>query len=413
MNLYQFIKTLSEASANTAKRTRTTSPFKFYSLKPKQQEAVVESAVKSLNRNPFDGTLDIRDKKLLDAIQNKLTDYKYMNNLKNGKNLSELSSSLDKKADEFLAANADKISKDLEDYTTIPLDYEDDANRVDLSKFFDDEDNVLDQNDAIDSLMYAENVEPNKIIDEDPLVTNAKTYKEIIDAYNLNDIEQKGLKLLQDEPYTAVTYLEDQPELMKALAYRINWNKNAAKRKIAWGNKQWINNPDKVVKVRPNPNDPRYSNIPNQTDNQKAINEYLYNALDEEDRLYNTKNLPGSETEIDPYTGNAKNAEYKYADEPNYTKSGNTIEYLDEDDIINNKIDEVTYYNNEEPSKFTDNQKIDNIINASNRNIEQTKEQNRALNAAIYDWYRENISKPKNIRKNSVDLFKYIDDNSF
>ena len=56
---------------------------------------------------------------------------------------------------------------------------------------------------------------------------------------------------------------------------------------------------------------------------------------DEEDRLYNTKNLPGLETEIDPYTGNAKNAQYKYADESNYSKSGNVFDYFDEEDLFN------------------------------------------------------------------------------
>ena len=461
MNLAQFVKTLSDASARTAEKTGTKSPFKFYNLKPKQQEKVVRSANYKLGRDPRTIDFDLKDKELLNSIQERMNNYSFMNNLKNGKQIEGYSSILDKKADDFLKANADKISKDLEEYSTVPLDYEEKSNKVDLSKFIDDEDNILDQSEALDNLLYNEDIES--------LYTqiNPKTDMEqaLLDAIRVKNFgnrrtESKWLeKQLQDfaddaairdpstlpyyvytikDPITKQAKYEDifTPTRLDSLRqmYKKYHNINNEPVESAWKNlTNYRKQPSTIYSSKAKntsfdpvrqeltqpldslPKDIRdeLNRIPNRTKNQRDIEKASYNMTDEEDRLYNTKNLPGLETEIDPYTGYTKDSIYKYADEPHYSKSGNTIEYLDENDIINNKIAEGTYYNNEDPSKFTDNRKIDDIINASNRNIEQTKEQNRAINAAIYDWYKQNMSKPKNMRKKSINLSKYIEDNSF
>ena len=354
MNLAQFVKTLSEASARTAEKTGTKSPFKFYNLNPRQQEKVVRSANYKLGRDPRTVDFDLKDKELLNSIQERMNNYSFMNNLKNGKQIEGYSSILDKKADDFLVANSDKISKDLEEYSTIPLDYEEKSNKVDLSKFTDDEDNVLDQSEALDNLLYNEGTSINRQTDEIPEVTDAKTLRDIATLFNLDDVETKGLTLLQSEPYTAVTYLENQPELMKALAYRINHNRDLQQAN-PWKNlTEYRKRPATIYSSKAKntsfdpvrqeltqpldslPKDIRdeLNRIPNRTKNQRDIEKALYNMTDEEDRLYNTKNLPGLETEIDPYTGNAKNAQFKYADEPHYSRSGNTIEYLDENDLL-------------------------------------------------------------------------------
>lgn len=354
MNLAQFVKTLSEASARTAEKTGTKSPFKFYNLNPRQQEKVVRSANYKLGRDPRTIDFDLKDKELLNSIQERMNNYSFMNNLKNGKQIEGYSSILDKKADDFLTANSDKISKDLEEYSTIPLDYEEKSNKVDLSKFTDDEDNILDQSEALDNLLYNEGTSINRQTDEIPEVTDAKTLRDIATLFNLDDVETKGLTLLQSEPYTAVTYLENQPELMKALAYRINHNRDMQQAN-PWKNlTEYRKRPATIYSSKAKntsfdpirqeltqpldslPKDIRdeLNRIPNRTKNQRDIEKALYNMTDEEDRLYNTKNLPGLETEIDPYTGNAKNTQYKYADEPHYSKSGNTIEYLDENDLL-------------------------------------------------------------------------------
>ena len=359
MNLAQFVKTLSNASARTAEKTGTKSPFKFYNLKPRQQEKIVRSANYKLGRDPRTIDFDVKDKELLDSIQERINNYSFMNNLKNGKQIEGYSSILDKKADEFLAANADKISKDLEEYSTIPLDYEDSANRVDLSKFVDDEDNVLDQTEALDNVLYNEGTSINRQTDEIPEVTKAKTLRDIANLFNLDNTETKGLTLLQSEPYTAVTYLENRPELMKALAYRINHNRDL-QRANPWKNlteykkqpttiysskaKNTSFDPVRQELTKPLDDLPKnirdeLNRIPYKSKNQRNIEKALYDLTDEEDRLYNTKNLPGLETEIDPYTGNAKNTQYKYADEPHYSKSGNTIEYFDEEDFIRNLLE--------------------------------------------------------------------------
>lgn len=405
MNLAQFVKTLSNASARTAEKTSTKSPFKFYNLKPRQQEKIVRSANYKLGRDPRTIDFDIKDKELLNSIQERMNNYSFMNNLKNGKQIEGYSSVLDKKADEFLAANADKISKDLEEYSTIPLDYEDSANRIDLSKFVDDEDNVLDQTEAIDNLLYNEGVSINRQTDEIPEVTNAKTLRDIADLFNLDDTETKGLTLLQSEPYTAVTYLEDQPELMKALAYRINHNRDL-QRANPWKN---LKHPENQIRFPPEnsmykdvykpiqvkgkyatftlpPRPTQYkiapeetsinlpyikysskakntsfdpiqqelsqpldslsknirdelNRIPYKSKNQRNIEKALYNMTDEEDRLYNTNNLPGLETEIDPYTGYTKDNIYKYAEEPHFSRSGNVFDYFDEEDFIRNLLE--------------------------------------------------------------------------
>ena len=355
MNLAQFVKTLSEASARTAEKTGTKSPFKFYNLNPKQQEKVVRSANYKLGRDPRTFNFDLKDKELLNSIQERMNNYSFMNNLKNGKQIEGYSSILDKKADDFLAANSNKISKDLEEYSTIPLNYEEKSNKVDLSKFTDDEDNVLDQSEALDNLLYNEGTSINRQTDEIPEVTDAKTLRDIATLFNLDDIETKGLTLLQSEPYTAVTYLENQPELMKALAYRINHNRDL-QRANPWKNlinyrkqpatiysskaKNTSFDPVRQELTQPLDSLPKdirdeLNRIPNRTKNQKDIEKTLYNMTEEEDRLYNTKNLPGLETEIDPYTGNAKNAQYKYADEPHFSKSGNVFDYFDEEDLFN------------------------------------------------------------------------------
>lgn len=367
MNLAQFVKTLSEASARTAEKTGTKSPFKFYNLNPRQQEKVVRSANYKLGRDPRTLDFDLRDKKLLNSIQERMNNYSFMNNLKNGKQIEGYSSILDKKADDFLAANSDKISKDLEEYSTIPLDYEEKSNKVDLSKFTDDEDNILDQSEALDNLLYNEGTSINRQTDEIPEVTDAKTLRDIATLFNLDDVETKGLTLLQTEPYTAVTYLENQPELMKALAYRINHNRDL-QRANPWKNltnykklpttkysskaknisfdpiQQELTQPldtlDKNVRDELNKTIYKHNRLTKEEQkNKRAINNALYNMTDEEDRLYNTKNLPGLETEIDPYTGNAKNAQYKYADEPHYSKSGNVFDYFDEEDFIRNLLE--------------------------------------------------------------------------
>lgn len=359
MNLAQFVKTLSEASARTAEKTGTKSLFKFYNLNPRQQEKVVRSANYKLGRDPRTLDFDLKDKELLNSIQERMNNYSFMNNLKNGKQIEGYSSILDKKADEFLKANADKINKDLEDYSIIPLNYEEKSSKVDLSKFTDDEDNILDQSEALDNLLYNEGTSINKQTDEIPEVTDAKTLRDIATLFNLDDLETKGLTLLQSEPYTAVTYLENQPELMKALAYRINHNKDL-QRANSWKNlTDYRKNPTTIYSSKAKntsfdpirqeltqpldslPKDIRdeLNRIPNRTKNQRDIEKALYNITDEEDRLYNTKNLPGLETEIDPYTGNAKNTQYKYADEPHYSKSGNVFDYFDEEDFIRNLLE--------------------------------------------------------------------------
>lgn len=368
MNIAKFVKALSEASAKTAEKTKTPSPFKFYSLSPKQQEKIVRSANYNLGRDPRTIDFDIKDKELLNSIKERLNNYNYMNNLRNGKQIEGYSSILDKKADEFLAANSDKISKDLEDYTIIPLDYEEKSNKVDLSKFVDDEDNVLDQTEAIDNLLYNENIGSiNRTTDYDEDVMNAKTFRDIANIKNLNDLETKGLTLLQSEPYTAVTLLEDQPELMKALAYRINHNRELQKAN-AWKNlNEYKKQPvtiyskntkntsfDPVRKELNQPLDALNKNVKDELNktiyrtnqltkseqkNRNDINKALYNLIDEDQRLYNTTELPGMETEIDPYTGYAKNSIYKYADEPHYSRSGNTFNYFDEEDFIKNLLE--------------------------------------------------------------------------
>lgn len=359
MNLAQFVKTLSEASARTAEKTGTKSPFKFYNLNPKQQEKVIRSANYKLGRDPRTLDFDLKDKELLNSIQERMNNYSFMNNLKNGKQIEEYSSILDKKADDFLSDNSDKISKDLEEYSTIPLDYEEKSNKVDLSKFTDDEDNVLDQSEALDNLLYNEDASINRQTDEIPEVSDAKTLRDIATLFNLDDVETKGLTLLQSEPYTAVTYLEKQPELMKALAYRINHNRNL-QRANPWKNlTKYRKHPATIYSSKAKntsfdsvrqeltqpldslPKDIRdeLNKIPNRTKNQRDIEKALYNMTDEEDRLYNTKNLPGLETEIDPYTGNAKNTQYKYADEPHFSKSGNIFNYFDEEDFIRNLLE--------------------------------------------------------------------------
>lgn len=353
MNLAQFVKVLSEASSKS-KAGKAAGPFGFSKLSPRQQEKIVRSANYKLGRDPRTTDFNVSDKYLLNSIKERLNNYNYMNNLKNGKQIEGYSSILDKKADDFLAANSDKISKDLEEYSTIPLDYEDSANRVDLSKFIDDEDNVLDQTEAIDNLLYNEGVPINRQTDEIPEVTNAKTLRDIANLFNLDDIETKGLTLLQSEPYTAVTYLENQPELMKALAYRINHNRDL-QRANPWKNlTEYKKQPATIYSSKTKntsfdsvrqeltqpldslPKDIRdeLNKIPYKSKNQRDIEKALYNLTDEEDRLYNTNNLPGLETEIDPYTGYTKDNIYKYADEPHYSRSGNTIEYLDENDLL-------------------------------------------------------------------------------
>jgi hypothetical protein len=371
MNIAKFVKALSEASARTAEKTKTTSPFKFYSLSPKQQEKVVRSANYKLGRDPRTIDFDIKDKELLNSIKIRLNDYNYMNNLRNGKQIEGYSSILDKKADDFLAANSDKISKDLEDYTTVPLDYEEKSNKVDLSKFVDDEDNVLDQTEAIDNLLYNENIGSiNRTTDYDEDVMNAKTLRDIANVKNLNDLETKGLTLLQSEPYTAVTLLEDQPELMKALAYRINHNRDL-QRANPWKNlTEYKRQPvtiyskntkntsfDPVQKELKQPLDALDKNVKDELDktiyrinqltkrqqkNRNDVNKALYDLTDDDQRLYNTAELPGMETEIDPYTGYAKDSIYKYADEPHYSKYKNTIEYLDENDLLQSIKDRNT-----------------------------------------------------------------------
>ena len=508
MNLAQFVKTLSDASARTAEKTSTKSPFKFYNLRPKQQEKVVRSANYKLGRDPRTFNFDLKDKELLNAIQERMNNYSFMNNLKNGKQIEGYSSILDKKADDFLAANSDKISKDLEEYSTIPLDYEEKSSKVDLSKFTDDEDNVLDQSEALDNLLYNEGIESlnsqpkNKTDMEQTLLDairvknfgnrrieskwlekqlqnfaddaavrdpstlphytyiikdatkNLDDYDEVINApTRLTALRQmyKNYHNIDNTPVESPWKHLKQPENQTRFPPKNPIYKDIYKPVIVKGKYSTFTLPPQPTTYKIAPEETsinlpynKYSNkakntsfdpvqqeltqpldslpkdirdelnrIPNRTKNQRDIEKALYNMTDEEDRLYNTKNLPGLETEIDPYTGYTKDSIYKYADEPHYSKSGNIIEYLDENDIINNKIDEGIYTNNEKLSDFTDNQRIDNIINASNRNIEQTKTQNRALNAAIYDWYRENMSKPKNMRKKFIDLSKYIEDNSF
>jgi hypothetical protein len=359
MNLAQFVKTLSEASARTAEKTGTKSPFKFYNLNPRQQEKVVRSANYKLGRDPRTVDFDLKDKELLNSIQERMNNYSFMNNLKNGKQIEGYSSILDKKADDFLAANSNKISKDLEEYSTIPLDYEEKSNKVDLSKFTDDEDNILDQSEALDNLLYNEGTSINRQTDEIPEVTDAKTLRDIATLFNLDDVETKGLTLLQSEPYTAVTYLENQPELMKALAYRINHNRDL-QRANPWKNlTEYRKQPSTIYSSKAKntsfdpvrqeltqpldslPKDIRdeLNRIPNRTKNQRDIEKASYNMTDEEDRLYNTKNLPGLETEIDPYTGYTKDSIYKYADEPHYSKSGNVFDYFDEEDFIRNLLE--------------------------------------------------------------------------
>lgn len=359
MNLAQFVKTLSEASARTAEKTGTKSPFKFYNLKPKQQEKVVRSANYKLGRDPRTLDFDLKDKELLNSIQERMNNYSFMNNLKNGKQIEGYSSILDKKADDFLAVNSNKISKDLEEYSTIPLDYEEKSSKVDLSKFTDDEDNVLDQSEALDNLLYNEGTSINRQTDEIPEVTDAKTLRDIATLFNLDDLETKGLTLLQSEPYTAVTYLENRPELMKALAYRINHNRDLQQAN-PWKNlTEYKKQPATIYSSKAKntsfdpvrqeltqpldslPKDIRdeLNRIHNRTKNQRDIEKASYNMTDEEDHLYNTKNLPGLETEIDPYTGYTKDSIYKYADEPHYSKSGNILEYFDEEDFIRNLLE--------------------------------------------------------------------------
>lgn len=157
MNLTQLVKAISKSSAKSEKRLKEVNPFRFSHLPYKQQEKIVEDSIKGLKRNPTTNDI-IVDKILYNAINDRMHNVKYMNNLKNSEALANLPTSLDKQADEFLAKNANKISKDLEDYTTIPLDYGDKYNRVNLSKFVDEEGNELAQSEALDQLFGSEGI---------------------------------------------------------------------------------------------------------------------------------------------------------------------------------------------------------------------------------------------------------------
>lgn len=522
MNLAQFVKTLSEASARTAEKTGTKSPFKFYNLNPRQQEKVVRSANYKLGRDPRTIDFDLRDKALLNSIQERMNNYSFMNNLKNGKQIEGYSSILDKKADDFLAANSDKISKDLEEYSTIPLDYEEKSNKVDLSKFTDDEGNTLAENEALDQLFESEGIDTlardsidsftqdflnansttdySKFLEKyypelnsrqrlgfidyinrfdkaknDPLTTNinddivSASESSIMDALNYklnrenakNFVNTMNVKFNRQEhdwlqkaidDYKKDVILRD-PSTLPHYIYTIKDSKNIPVNNInkenildyynedivtptrldslrqMYKNYHNINNepvesPWKHLKQPENqtrfpPKNPMYKDIykpvvvkgkystftippqptlykiaPEETSinlpynkysnkaknisfdpvkqeltqpldtldknvrdelnrtiyktnklskeeqkNKNVINRALYNMTDDEDRLYNTKNLPGLETEIDPYTGNAKNTQYKYADEPHYSKSGNVFDYFDEEDFIRNILE--------------------------------------------------------------------------
>lgn len=444
MNLAQFVKTLSEASARTAEKTGTKSPFKFYNLRPKQQEKVVRSANYKLNRDPRTINFDLKDKELLNSIQERMNNYSFMNNLKNGKQIEGYSSILDKKADDFLAANSDKISKDLEEYSTIPLDYEEKSNKVDLSKFTDDEDNVLDQSEALDNLLYNENIESlytqikpktdmeqalldairvknfgnrrteskwlekelqnfaNDAAIRDPstlphyiytikdsknIPVNNINKENILDYYNedivtptrLDSLRQmyKNYHNINNEPVESPWKHLKQPKNQIRFPPKNPMYKDIYKPVVVKGKYSTFTIPPQptLYKIAPEEtsiNLPynKYSNkakntsfdpvqqeltqpldslpkdirdelnrIPNRTKNQRNIEKASYNMTDDEDRLYNTKNLPGLETEIDPYTGYTKDSIYKYADEPHYSKSGNILEYFDEEDFIRNLLE--------------------------------------------------------------------------
>lgn len=151
MNYARLIKTIAELSAKSEKNLNKNT-LGFSHLPEKLQQQVVDSTAKGLGRNPFDTEID---KRLLDSIKVRLNNPNFRNKLKSSKFDNY---SLDDEATKFLEANADKISKDLEDYTTVPLDYKDKANRVDLSKFVDEDDGTeMSQNEAISHLLYSEN----------------------------------------------------------------------------------------------------------------------------------------------------------------------------------------------------------------------------------------------------------------
>lgn len=433
MNLAQFVKTLSKASARTAEKTDTKSPFKFYNLKPRQQEKIVRSANYKLGRDPRTIDFDVKDKELLNSIQERMNNYSFMNNLKNGKQVEGYSSILDKKADEFLEANADKISKDLEEYSTIPLDYEDSANRVDLSKFVDDEDNVLDQTEAMDNVLYNENVEslytqPKDRTDMEQALLDAirvknfgnrrteskwleKQLQNFADdaairdpstlpyySYNIKDPKTKQAKyedifsptrldsLRQmyknyhdidnvpvESPWKYLKHPENQirfppknsmykdvykPVEVKGKYSTYTLPPQPTKYKIApeetsinlpynrYSSKAKNTSFDPIQQELSQPLDSLSKNvrdelnkIPYKSKNQRNIEKALYDLTDEDQRLYNTNNLPGLETEIDPYTGYTKNSIYKYADEPHFSRSGNVFDYFDEEDFIRNLLE--------------------------------------------------------------------------
>lgn len=268
MNLNPLIKELTKLS-------KRTDPWAFNKLNNVQKEMLVKKAIKDSNYAP-NQPANATDKVLKQNIANRLNDAKTMDYIRNynSKGL------LDARADKFLAENADKISKDLEDYTTIPLDYEDKYNRVNLSKFVDENELELPQNEALDNLLYEEGLETvNRGTADDELIEAIQEQRK-----NSTSNAWKHLDNESTKPGSLTVYSRTQSYPYKS----------------EWGN-QYL--PFDYYQGR--------QNYPELTANQRYINkklddlnknsfEYNYNRFDEKDPL---------NEQIDPYTGLKQNVE--------------------------------------------------------------------------------------------------------
>lgn len=320
MNLKQLVNTINKASIKSEQKMGK-NPFRFNHLNPRQQEAVIEGAAKVLNRNPFDTDLD---KQLLNAINERMHNAKFMNNIRNGEDLSELSSVLDRQADDILATG--KISKDLEDYTTIPLNYEDKYNRVNLSKFVDEEGDELSQSQALDQIFYNEGIENiNRGTFGDALLDAIKEQRK--NPLDRNRIEYDWLqKAINDYKEDALLRYNINPYRTESLRTMYKKYKDINTKQPATG---WENlgnettKPGSLTVYSKKQSDPFVSKYNNQylplkyyqdkidvikpNENELNIKNILYKTGDDAQRLYNELDLPGFTEELDSITGQPVN----------------------------------------------------------------------------------------------------------
>lgn len=293
MNYARLVKNIAELSAKSEKNLNKNT-LGFNHLPEKLQQQVVDSAAKGLGRNPFDTEID---KRLLDSIKARLNNPNFRNKLKSSKFDNY---SLDEEATKFLKVNVDKISKDLEDYTTVPLDYKDKANRVDLSKFVDEDDGAeMSQNEAISHLLYSEN-EPSTYkggLDEftDDLINTTNPYEFANKYYpeNINKAERatKAFNLYDKYPQQAETLLQtedilnklqpDNSDLLNALIARRKshyiediTDYNKPRKEADWLNKAIQNYREDVALRDPSTLFTKEYTKPNYVNFNKAIEDY-------------------------------------------------------------------------------------------------------------------------------------------